>query len=265
MVPGSRRHVVGVRSIDPNLRQPGERARCDGSTSLRNARPVESDEPVNHAPSHQRRVDVGPIGLLAEDLPDWEQGTVDLDTWFDPEQRGRPLDIEIGSGKGTFLVRAARDEPTTNFIGIEFARAYWRHAADRCRRHGLTNVRLVRAEADFLLRHYVPDGRARHLHIYFPDPWPKARHHKRRLVQPSFLRTVHRVTGPGSLVRIVTDHHDYFQWILEHTQRATDLFTLRPWEPFSPTSDDERAGTNFERKYRKEARPIHALLLARRP
>ncbi len=219
--------------------------------------------PVNQSLSHQRALDVGDVGLLGDELPPWDQGQVDPDDWFDPAHRGRPLDIEIGSGKGTFLVRAAGREPDTNFIGLEFARAYWRHAADRCRRHGLSNVRLIRAEAAFFLRHYIPDGRVRHVHVYFPDPWPKARHHKRRLVQDSFLDVVHRITGPGSHLRIVTDHADYFQWIREHVARAVDRFEPLPWSPFAADDPMERAGTNFERKYRKEDRPIHAMLLAR--
>ena len=219
---------------------------------------------MNHALPHHHSHDVGNVGLLGDDLPPWDQGIVDPDAWFSSDCQGRPLDLEIGSGKGTFLVRAAAMDPDTNFIGIEYARAYWRHAADRCRRRGLENVRLIRTEADFFLRHYMPDHRVRHVHIYFPDPWPKSRHHKRRLIQEPFLRTLHRVTDHGSLVRIVTDHAGYFAWIQDHVRTVGDLFETQPWVAFDSGAPDEHAGTNFERKYRKEARPIHAVLLARR-
>lgn len=211
-----------------------------------------------------RTHNIGDVGLLGDELPPWDQGAVDPNHWFSPERRDHPLDVEIGAGKGTFLVRAAAADPGANFLGIEYARAYWRHAADRCRRHGLENVRLIRTEAEFFLRHYMPDRRVRHVHIYFPDPWPKARHHKRRLIQEPFLRTVHRITREGSLLRIVTDHADYFAWIQDHLRSVADLFEAQPWTAFESGAPDEHAGTNFERKYRKEARTIHAVLLERR-
>ncbi|RPJ23666.1 MAG: tRNA (guanosine(46)-N7)-methyltransferase TrmB, partial [Planctomycetaceae bacterium] len=89
--------------------------------------------------------------------------------------RSAPVHIEIGSGRGTFLVSQAQAQPETDFLGIEWARKFWRHAIDRVGRWGLTNVRMVRADAPVFLRDFVPEGSVDCFHVYFPDPWPKKR------------------------------------------------------------------------------------------
>ncbi len=222
-------------------------------------------------PSHHgKTLDIGNVGISGEDLPPFEAGPIDLHKWFDSDAvetpRGeRALELEIGSGKGTFLVNQAAACPQTDYIGIEYAKAYWRHAADRCRRHGLTNVRLVHTEAAYFVRNYVGDGVLRQVHVYFPDPWPKSRHHKRRLIQASFLRELHRVLEPTGAVRLATDHSGYFQWMLDHANEVSDLFEQEPFESPDAAGDGELVGTNFERKYRREGRPFHATVLRKRP
>lgn len=224
---------------------------------------------MTYSLSHGKELDVGQIGLAQEDLPPFDKGPVHVATWFAPEMSDHPLELEIGSGKGTFLVQHARQARDVNFIGIEWSRAYWRYAADRCRRHGLQNVRLVRAEAAAFLRYYIPEACLRKVHIYFPDPWPKKRHHKRRLVQEPLLHDLHRAlvaaTTPGSgLIKLATDHESYFQWILEHVQRVHDLFEQLPFDRPESAEDTELVGTNFERKYRQQGRPVYAMILRKR-
>ena len=114
-------------------------------------------------------------------------------------------------GKGTFLTEQARARPEVNFFGIEWARWFWRYASDRLRRHNCLNARTVRAEASFFLTEFVPAESLSVLHIYFPDPWPKARHHKRRLIQPKFMPIVERVLKPGGRLQVVSDHQGYFE------------------------------------------------------
>lgn len=208
--------------------------------------------------------DAGDHGRLQEDLPPWEAGPIDIGHWFGFDRPELPLEIEIGSGKGTFLVQQAPLRPDVNYLGIEWARAYWRHAADRARRHGLGNVRLLRAEAGLFLRHYVADTTLEQLHIYFPDPWPKARHHKRRLIQAPFLRDVHRALVPGGRIRLATDHADYFAWMEEHVAAVADLFDRQAFESPESASEGELVGSNFERKYRREGRPFHGMILVKR-
>ena len=96
-------------------------------------------------------------------------------TWFaDPARR---FELEIGSGKGTFLLQQATLEPDTNFLGIEWAGEFWAYAADRIRRAEMPNVRLLHGDATEFIRTRVPDAITAVIHLYFSDPWPKTRHH----------------------------------------------------------------------------------------
>ena len=209
--------------------------------------------------------DPAPIGLTGADLPGLkgspEESRFDPRTLFPEELRDAPLELEIGSGKGTFLVQQASALPTVNYLGIEYAREFWLYAADRLRRHGLRNVRLLHYDAKVFVRWYAAEGAFRQVHIYFPDPWPKARHHKRRLIEADFLRECHRVLEPGGRVRIVTDHDDYSAWIEDHAGSVADLFERLPFERPAGAAEGEVVGTNFERKYRREGRPFHAVVL----
>ncbi len=228
--------------------------------------------------SHGKTLNVDRFGIAQEDLPSMDEGKIDLRTWFKDADgnlpdTNRPLELEIGSGKGTFLVQHAKLYPNVDYLGIEWAKAFWKFAADRARRHGLDNVRLLRCDADMFVKHYVPDQTFRQVHIYFPDPWPKKRHHKRRLIQEGFLRELHRVLIPANqevasetaCVRIATDHGDYFEWMGEHAAKVTDLFDREPFERPASAGEGELVGTNFERKYREEGRVFQGMILRKRP
>lgn len=223
----------------------------------------ESELVMSLSLSRGRSLEVGHYGLEQTQLPPADQGPIDLRGWFDVD-RAAPLELEIGSGKGTFLVEQAERDPGVNFVGIEYAKAYWRYAADRCRRRDLGNVRVVHAEAGFFVRHYVPAVCLRCVHIYFPDPWPKKRHQKRRMVQSPFLALLHSKLQAGGTVRIVTDHAAYFQTMGEQIQHVSDLFEQIPFEKLSSVRDQEWVGTNFERKYRQLGRPFYGMILYKR-
>ena len=218
--------------------------------------------------SHGRKLDAGDVGLTGAELPPLAdspgQSRFDLRSLWPADRRPFPVELEIGSGKGTFLVQQAAQLPEVNYLGIEYAREFWRYAADRCRRRGLSNVRLLHYDAKVFVTWYAPDAIFRQIHIYFPDPWPKKRHHKRRLISADFLRECHRVLETQGVVRIVTDHDDYFTWIEEHTAAVAELFERLPFERPVSAAEGEVAGTNFERKYRREGRPFHAIALRRR-
>ncbi|MFO0873343.1 MAG: tRNA (guanosine(46)-N7)-methyltransferase TrmB [Phycisphaerales bacterium] len=202
-------------------------------------------------------------GLDQSELPPFERGRIDPRGWF--AEPARRFEIEIGAGKGTFLLQEAQRRTDVNFLGIEWAKEFYGYAADRMRRHALANVRMLRADATEFIRYWCADGVAAAIHLYFSDPWPKARHHKRRVVQDQSLLEFHRVLAPGGEVRVVTDHDDLWAWCEEHFARHADLFARRPFDRPASAGEDEVVGTNFERKYRREGRPFHACTLVRRP
>ena len=168
---------------------------------------------------------------------------------------GRPVEVEIGTGKGTFLLARAAARPELNFLGLEWARAYCHYAADRFRRAGLANVRMLRADAAHFFRACLPDASIWRVHVYFPDPWPKRRHHRRRLIQPRFLNDVRRTLRPGGQLVVVTDHQEYFAHIRRVLQ-ATAGFA-RIGFPRMTGDPAELVGTNFERKYIARGRPFY--------
>src|SRR4051812_4611768 len=199
-----------------------------------------------------RELIVEPVGLEVDTLP---RPLV----WRAVFGNDRPVELEIGMGKGTFLTEQARARPDVNFFGIEWARWFWRYASDRLRRHGCLNARTVRAEAIFFLREHVPPGSVPVLHVYFPDPWPKARHHKRRLVQEPFLCEAERVLVPGGRLQIVTDHQGYFEENIDPLVRAAKGLSVVDYNRPGSAGEGEFVGTNFERKYRREGRPFYAI------
>jgi tRNA (guanine-N7-)-methyltransferase len=201
-----------------------------------------------------RELVVEPIGLNVETLPRPLN-------WHELFGNDHPVELEIGIGKGTFLTEQAESRKDTNFFGIEWANWYWRYASDRLRRHGCTNARTVRAEAMFFLREFVADVSLSVLHVYFPDPWPKKRHHKRRLFQERFMQQAQRILFPGGRLQVVTDHKEYFEQ-MEAVVKASPLKVIDYNRPGS-ANEGEFVGTNFERKYRREGRPFYALAALR--
>jgi tRNA (guanine-N7-)-methyltransferase len=192
----------------------------------------------------------GEQGLIAETAPRPSTSA----TLFGNE---RPLELEIGSGKGTFLLAESGARPEVNFLGIEYARRYWIFAADRLRRAERTNARVVLAEASAFVRDFIESESLSAIHVYFPDPWPKTRHHRRRLLQLPFLEELASKLKPGARLSIVTDHQEYFAQI-EASVRRSPLVEV----DFAATRaalESEVVGSNFERKYRREGRNLYML------
>ncbi len=213
--------------------------------------------------SRGKVLDTTGIGFDREDLPSFDQGHLDPRDWFaNPEHS---FELEIGSGKGTFLVQQSNLQPDTNFLGIEWTGEFYRYAADRLRRNQCSNVRMLHDDAVQFITHRLPDGICNIVHLYFSDPWPKARHHKRRVVQDESLKQFHRILKTGGLLHIVTDHQDLWTWCEEHVARAEHLFVRSEFTPPPSAGDGEVVGTNFERKYRRQGRPFNAMTLKRGP
>jgi len=162
-----------------------------------------------------------------------------------------PWELEIGFGKGRFLLARGAAAPERRFLGLEVAGEYFRLAADRLARRRLPNVALIHAEALYALSALLPRGFARTVHVYFPDPWPKARHQRRRLFSPASLDLVLGVLEPGGRLLFATDHLDYGAEVAAILEAHPVLAVERrraPW-PGGPR-------TNYEAKYVAEGRPI---------
>ena len=199
---------------------------------------------------HGRELEVGQI-LLDDSIT---AGPVDFAALFGNDA---PVEVEIGTGKGTFLLARAGANPHLNFLGIEWARAYAIYAADRFRRAGLTNVRMLRTDAGEFFRKCIQPQTLWRVHIYFPDPWPKARHHRRRLIQPPFVENVRRCLKMGGQLIIVTDHVDYFRQVQAVLASAPGWAAVPV--PRMADKSGELVGTNFERKYIAQGRPFYAV------
>lgn len=195
---------------------------------------------------------------------------VDPADWFkgpDPQEPGSlelgRLELEIGCGKGRFLLHRARSRPDLRLFGVEWANKFYLYAADRMARWGVTNVRLMRADAEVLVKRNLPPSCLRAMHIYHPDPWPKKRHHKRRLIQAPFIKAVLRVLVPGGRLLLQTDHEEYYAWMCEVLSGFPGLAAADPDDPeYAPGEGWE--GTNFEVKYLRERRPIYRMAFAKR-
>ena len=192
------------------------------------------------------------ISLKAEDL----DGKIDFVRIFG---RPGPVHMEIGSGKGTFLLAQAQVQTSDNFLGIEWARKYFRYAVDRIGRWGMTNVRIMRTDAAEFIAESVPDKSVDCFHIYFPDPWPKKRHHKRRFICTANMNHLIRCLKTEGQIRIATDHANYFEQITEVLAERSDVLEKIDFIKPAGAQTGEWVGTNFERKYIKDKRLIFTI------
>lgn len=258
----------------------------------------QQNEPIS--PASPGRYDTAPgiIAIPRESIPalpddivtNPDAGRLDPRAWFrDP---AKPLELEIGCGKGTFILSEAKLRPEINLLGIEWEGEFFAYSADRLRRANVTSVRMLHADATEFLRWRTPSGLFAVIHLYFSDPWPKSKHHKNRVVQHRFLAEAWRTLVPGGELRVVTDHDELWAWCSERFAIWTDAAKYAAWQtagrpdhvgkvpetadpgvvppfemlPFTTARDAERGeivGTNYERKMCGD-RPPHACTLRKR-
>jgi tRNA (guanine-N7-)-methyltransferase len=169
--------------------------------------------------------------------------------------RAAPLEIEIGSGKGLFLSAAAAGDPACDFLGVEILGKYARYAAARLAQRELANAKVIHGDAQHLFRTWLVGESARAVHIYFPDPWWKARHKKRRVMNPALVGDVERVLAPGGTLHFWTDVEEYFQTSLAVIAAATKLSGPHAVTE-KPADHDLDYRTHFERRMRLHNAPV---------
>ena len=160
-------------------------------------------------------------------------------------------EVEIGFGKGRYLLRRCQEDPDRRFLGLELAAEYWQMFVDRARRRRLANWTALRGDALALISAVLPHGFASAVHVYFPDPWPKSRHHKRRLFDPETVDLVLSLLQPGGRLLFATDFLEYGAVVQEILETYPGLRVARRDHPW-----DDGARTNYEAKYLVEGRPI---------
>ncbi len=177
--------------------------------------------------------------------------------WLEPTpwpvifERDAPVELDIGAGKGAFLLAAAAAVPDRNFLGVERQMVRVRKVEAKARRRGLVNVRLVRVEAGYFLHYLVAAESVAAYHIYCPDPWPKRRHRTRRLINSEFVADLHRTLTPTGLVKFSTDDRDYFE-AAQSVFRASRRFCEVP-----SSSPPAELVTDFEQMFTEQGLVIH--------
>ena len=176
---------------------------------------------------------------------DYREQPLDLPALFGNEH---PVILEIGFGNGESLADQAAAEPQHNFLGIEVHRPGVGHLLRLIEERGLANLRLVNHDAVEVLEHMIPERSLSGVQIYFPDPWPKKKHHKRRIVQPPFLRLLASRMRPGAFLHLATDWQDYAEHMVEALHQVEDLFENTAVEGAFVPRPARRPQTKFERR-----------------
>ena len=172
----------------------------------------------------------------------------DLPCPWDSEKlfgRSAPLEFEIGSGKGMFIEKAAGQFPERNFLGIEISKKYARFSAARLIRHNRPNALMVCGDAARVLREVIPDDALIAVHAYFPDPWWKRAHRKRRILRTEVLQLIECRLMPGGMLHFWTDVEEYFNSTLDLLAKTTTL-----QGPFEVPEEESDYRTHFERRTR---------------
>ena len=166
----------------------------------------------------------------------------------------RPLEIDLGCGDGSFLIDLAREHPERDFIGVERLLGRCKKVSKKILRNGLDNARILRLDSKYVVEWLLPEASVSRIHLLCPDPWPKVRHHRRRLMQVPFLAAVKAALEPGGEFLFMTDHEEYFEYACEKIHES-GLFEILPWEEdtfFYPKTD-------FQIQWEGEGKSMHRI------
>lgn len=189
--------------------------------------------------------------------PDDRSHRLWADNWLRPMDLDRewnqtgPRAVDLGCGKGRFLLAHARNHPHLRILGIERKLRRVRKIDRKATRAGLHNLRLLRMEAHYAMRYLIPAGWIDLLYIYFPDPWPKDRHRDHRLLTPGFMDILDRTLSPRGTVHFATDHAPYFDHVMHHLVRDPRWTETAPYLPTPEETSD------FELLWREQGKTSH--------
>ena len=190
---------------------------------------------------------------------DYQEQMLDMKTLFGREA---PVVLEIGFGMGKSLVEMAKNAPEKNFLGIEVhtpgVGACLADAGEAC----ITNLRILNHDAVEVLEYMIPEQSLATFQLYFPDPWHKARHHKRRIVQPAFIENMRHKLAIGGVIHMATDWENYAEYMLEVLQAATNFKNTSPSANYA-ARPDWRPLTKFENRGNKLGHGVWDLLFER--
>ncbi|WP_237710872.1 tRNA (guanosine(46)-N7)-methyltransferase TrmB [Saccharopolyspora spinosa] len=198
---------------------------------------------------------------LGSDVTALPEGRLGLATWFG---RSAPVVLEIGSGMGETTSQLVAARPDANYLAVEVYKPGLAQLMLRAEKLEVTNLRLLRGDAIVLLRDHIEPASLAEVRIYFPDPWPKKRHHKRRLVQPGSVALIASRLAPGGVLHLATDWENYAEQMLEVCQAEPQLRNRYADEPGGWAPRPEwRPVTKFENRAHEEGREIHDLIFER--
>ena len=186
--------------------------------------------------------------IKGEYLPENYFQLLDLASVF---SRAAPLEIDLGCGDGSFLVELAKQKPQHNFLGIERIRGRAHSACRKIARENLGNARILRIENSYAVAYLLPPNSVSIFYLLFPDPWPKRRHQRRRIVTEEFLGAIHRALVPDGSFVIATDEGEYFEEIQRKSEQM-QKFIMEPINDILPK-------TTFEKHFVKRGLEIHRL------
>ena len=197
--------------------------------------------------------DLRPWFTAASELFERHPDGVDWAAWLGND---RPVELDIGSGRGWFLVNEAESDPDKNIVGIELDFKEGRRAARRLAKREQPNARVIGGDAREVLRKFVPPGSVAVAHVLFPDPWWKRRHRRRRLFNHDFLEQIVGILQPGGTLHSATDVGEYWEVIAALVDHHPRFERLPKIEQSVPDAADHRYFTSFERKKRREGETI---------
>ena len=172
----------------------------------------------------------------------------------------RPVDLEIGTGNGTHFAQLSEKNSERMLIGMELKFKTLVQSIRRSLRAGCTNARMIRYRAE-KIKELFADQEINNVYIHFPDPWPKKRHNKNRLIQTEFLEDLYDIMKPGALVEFKTDDYDYFKWAIRYMNKSPFIIQFLTEDLHNSFRKDKNFVTHFESLFLQKQQPIYCCLL----